>query len=138
MTVANLSKDQIDDQLKKAGVTPKKEVDVSFEDIDSFGNKESLRGMFKSIANYDKMLKERMTLINESLTAAIPFTRENLYLFCAYTGSGKSTVAANISWPLWRQQKKVLVISNEETDEDVLFRIACLEKGFSFNDYKKG
>jgi archaellum biogenesis ATPase FlaH len=137
-TVANLSKEQIDLQLKKAGVVTTKEVDISFEDINAFGSKDSLREMFKSAANYNKMLKERLTLINESLTAAIPFTRENLYLFCAYTGSGKSTVAANISYPLWKQQKKVLVISNEETQLDVIFRVACLEKGFSFNDYKKG
>src|ERR1035437_6400548 len=136
--MANLSKDQIDAQLKKAGVATKKEVDISFEDINSFGSKDSLREMFKSAANYNKMLRERLTLINDSLTAAIPFTRENLYLFCAYTGSGKSTVAANISFPLWKQKKKVLVISNEETQLDVIFRIACLEKGFSFNDYKKG
>lgn len=137
-TVANLSKEQIDAQLKKAGVTPKKEVEISFDDINSFGSKESLREMFKSAANYNKMLRERLTLINDSLTAAIPFTRENLYLFCAYTGSGKSTVAANISHPLWKQKKKVLVISNEETQLDVIFRIACLELGYSFNDYKKG
>ena len=137
-TVANLSKDQIDAQLKKAGVATTKEVNISFEDINSFGSKDSLREMFKSAANYNKMLRERLTLINDSLTAAIPFTRENLYLFCAYTGSGKSTVAANISFPLWKQKKKVLVISNEETKLDVIFRIACLEKGYSFNDYKKG
>lgn len=136
--MANLSREQIDAQLKKAGMTAAKEVDISFEDINSFGSNESLHKMFSSIANYNKMLSERLTLINESLTAAIPFTRENLYLFCAYTGSGKSTVAANISYPLWKQQKKVLVISNEETEADVIFRIACLEKGYSFNDYKKG
>jgi len=136
--MANLSKEQVDAQLKKAGITPKKDVDISFEDMNAFGSKESLRKMFHSIANYNKMLSERLTLINESLTAAIPFTRENLYLFCAYTGSGKSTVAANISYPLWKQQKKVLVISNEETETDVIFRVACLEKGYNFNDYKKG
>ena len=136
--MANLSKDQIDGQLKKAGVATKKEVNISFDDINTFGGKESLRKMFNNISNYNKMLSERLTLINDSLTAAIPFTRENLYLFCAYTGSGKSTVAANISYPLWKQRKKVLVISNEETDTDVIFRIACLEKGYNFNDYKKG
>ena len=136
--MAILSKEQMDAQLSKAGFTPKKEIDVKFSDIDSFGSKASLREMFQSAANYNKMLSERLTLVNESLTAAIPFTRENLYLFCAYTGSGKSTVAANISYPLWKQGKKVLVLSNEETKLDVIFRIACLEKGYNFNDFKKG
>jgi len=113
-------------------------IDLSFEDIDSFGDKESIMDMVRSVGAYNKMLDEKITLINAPLTASIPFTRENLYLFCAYTGSGKSTVAANISYPLWKEGKKILVISNEETQTDVLFRIGCLELGFNFNDYKKG
>ena len=84
------------------------------------------------------MLSEKITFINESLTMAIPFTRENLYLICAYTGNGKSTIAANISFPLYKQGKKVLVLSNEESKQDILFRISCLELGYNFNDYKKG
>ena len=136
--MATLSKEQIDAQLKKAGMATTDKVDVTFDEINDFGSRESLLKMYKNIAGYNKMLGERITLINDSLTAAIPFTRENLYLFCAYTGSGKSTVAANISYPLWKQGKKVLVVSNEETEQDVLLRIACLELGFNFNDYKKG
>jgi hypothetical protein len=136
--MATLSKEMQERLLKKAGVSASQDVEVSFDEIDSFGNRDSLMEMFKNVADYNKMLGERITLINDSLTAAIPFTRENLYLFCAYTGSGKSTVAANISYPLWMQQKKVLVITNEETKQDVLFRIACLHKGYSFNEWKKG
>src|SRR5271156_1933425 len=137
--MAILTKEQIDQQLKKAGVAPPdQDLNITFEDIDSFGDDKSLLDMFKSIAGYNKMLAERLTLVNDSLTDAIPFTRENLYLFCAYTGSGKSTVAANISYPLWKQEKKTLVISNEESKQDILFRVACLEIGLNFNDYKKG
>jgi hypothetical protein len=115
-----------------------KEIDMSFEDINSFGSKESIMDMVRSVGSYNKMLSEKITFINSPLTASIPFTRENLYLICAYTGSGKSTVAANISYPLWKEGKKILVISNEETQTDVLFRIGCLELGLNFNDYKKG
>lgn len=114
------------------------DVSVSFDEIDSFGNKESIKEMYTDIASYNRMIKERITFINPALTAAVPFTRENLYLICAYTGNGKSTIAANISRPLWKEKKKVLVIANEESKQDVLFRIACLELGYSFNDYKKG
>lgn len=113
-------------------------VDVSFDEIDSFGGKESIRGMFHNIANYNKMLKERITFINQDLSKVIPFTRENLYLMCAYSGNGKSTAAANISYPLWKEGKKTLVISNEEPEQDIIYRIACLELGYNFNDYKKG
>lgn len=136
--MATLTKEQQAQMLKKAGISMEEDISVSFDEIDNFGNRESLMEMFKNVADYNKMLGQKITLINDSLTAAIPFTRENLYLFCAYTGSGKSTVAANISYPLWKQNKKVLVISNEETKQDVLFRIACLDKGYSFNEWKKG
>jgi hypothetical protein len=136
--VATLTKEQLENQLRKAGIQPGEDLTGKFDNVDDFGNRESILDMYRKVGNYNKMLDERMTLINRSLTAAIPFTRENLYLFCAYTGSGKSTVAANISYPLWKQQKKILVVSNEETSQDICFRIACLEKGYNFNDWKKG
>jgi replicative DNA helicase len=133
-----LTNEQITAQLKLAGKGASQEVDISLGDIESFGDKDSMREMLTDIGKYKKMLSQRITLINDALSATIPFTRENLYLFCAYTGSGKSTVAANITFPLWKQQKKTLVISNEESKQDILFRIACLDLGLNFNDYKKG
>ena len=133
-----LTPEQMQAQLKLAGKGPVAEVDISLESIESFGDKDSMREMLTDIGKYKKMLSQRITLINDALSATIPFTRENLYLFCAYTGSGKSTVAANITYPLWLQGKKTLVISNEESKQDILFRIACLHLGLSFNDYKKG
>ncbi len=139
--MAKLTEQQQNAFLEKIGAKNSAEVEsfnVSFDDVNNFGDKESLKKMVRNIAKYNKMLDERITFVNDSLTATIPFTRENLYLMCAYTGSGKSTVAANISYPLWKQQKKVLVLSNEESEQDVLFRIACLELGLNFNEYKKG
>ena len=125
-------------QLKLAGKGPAAEVDITLDSIESFGDKASMREMITDIGKYKKMLAERITFINDAMSATIPFTRENLYLMCAYTGSGKSTVAANISHPLWKQGKKTLVISNEESKQDIMFRIACLDLGLNFNDYKKG
>lgn len=139
-----LTDEEIVKQLKATPSTPKQvkqehvDINVSLEEVESFGDKESITKMYKDIASYNKMLKEKITFINPALSAAIPFTRENLYLICAYTGNGKSTIAANISHPLWKEGKKTLVISNEEPDQDVMYRIACLELGYNFNDYKKG
>jgi len=113
-------------------------IDVSLDELDSFGDKESIKEMYESVASYNRMLGEKITFINKALTAAIPFTRENLYLMCGYSGNGKSTIAANISHPLWKEGKKTLVISNEEPKQDIIYRIACLELGYNFNDYKKG
>jgi len=115
-----------------------RDISVSLDEIDSFGDKKSILEMFDNIKQYNRMLKERITFINPHLTKLIPFTRENLYLMCAYTGNGKSTIAANISYPLWQQGKKVLVIANEESKSDVLYRIACLHLGYNFNSWKKG
>lgn len=136
-----LTAEQIDLILKKNGQATSEEtsaLDVSLDEVNSFGNKDSMKEMFTDIAGYNKMLKESITFVNDPLTAVIPFTRENLYLICAYSGNGKSTIAANISYPLWKQGKKVLVISNEEPKQDILFRIGCLDLGLNFNDYKKG
>jgi len=136
MATQRLNDDMIKAILGKG--KPDADLSVSLDEVDSFGNMDSVKEMFVDIGKYDQMLRERMVFINTALTAAIPFTRENLYLICAYTGNGKSTVAANISYPLWKQGKKILVLSNEEGKQDVLFRIGCLELGLNFNDYKKG
>lgn len=133
--IANL---RSSDNKSFSGSTNAKDYAISDDDIDSFGNYDSLKKMLNNVKAYNTMLDQKITLINDQLTAAIPFTRENLYLFCAFTGSGKSTVAANITHPLWKQGKRTLVISNEESEQDVIFRIACLELGLNFNDYKKG
>lgn len=130
-----LSPEQKLEQLKL--LKSNKDVNISLDEIESFGDKSSLKEMFVDIDKYRKMLKEQIVFVNDALSSAIPFTRENLYLMCAYTGSGKSTAAANITYPLWKQQKKTLVISNEEPKQDILFRIACLELKMNFNDYKK-
>ena len=136
--MATISKEEQVQLMKRAGVSEPVDVSISFDEINKFGDKESFIENVKSISNYEKILKQRITLINKSLTAAIPFTKESLYLFCAVSGSGKSTIAANISFPLWKQEKTILVVSNEETSHDILMRIAALDLGLDFNKYKKG
>jgi len=139
--MTRLSDDAINSILKKSGHATEQErtaLDVSLVEVEKLGDKESMREIFTNIAKYNRMINERITFVNDALTAAIPFTRENLYLICAYSGNGKSTIAANVSYPLWKQGKKTLIISTEEPTQDILFRIACLELGFNFNDYKKG
>jgi len=64
-------------------------MDITYDEIDSLGSKEDVIAMFKNIARYNAMLKERITFINATITAAVPFTKENLYLICGYSGNGK-------------------------------------------------
>lgn len=78
--------------VKIENLLDKKKIDrhvVTLESIESFGNEESLRAMLRNIKSYSAALKQRITLINNSLTAAVPFARDNLYLFCGYSGHGK-------------------------------------------------
>jgi len=135
--MAKTASDAINRALHGAAKAAPK-MDISYDDIDNLGSKEDVMSMIKNIARYNAMLKERITFINKTITAAIPFTKENLYLICGYSGNGKSTIAANVSYPLWQEGKKSLVITNEESKEDVYFRIACLHLGYNFNEYKKG
>lgn len=142
--MSKLTPEQITNALnpkpKQADVSPDDEMNlnISLEDVNSFGDKESIKTMYDSVKSYNQMLGEKITFVNEALTAAVPFTRENLYLMCGYSGNGKSTIAANISYALYKDKKKTLVISNEEPMQDIIYRIACLEIGYNFNDYKKG
>jgi replicative DNA helicase len=137
MTILN--EQQVSEILSRNKVkTDNVNCDITLDQIESFSNKDNIKKMYQDIVKYNKMLDEKITFVNEDLTNVIPFTRENLYLMCAYTGSGKSTVAANITFPLWKQGKKCLVVTNEEPQQDVMYRIACLELGYNFNAYKKG
>lgn len=67
----------------------KENLKISQDDITNISSKETILGMFRKIKSYRDMLEERMTFITKELTGTIPFTKENLYLICAYSGSGK-------------------------------------------------
>jgi KaiC/GvpD/RAD55 family RecA-like ATPase len=130
-----------DMMLQKAGLgtsSKMKAMEVSLDEVRDFGNVDTLTDVVSGIARHNAALKQRAILINESLTKAIPLVRENLYIFAAYTGSGKSSTAANITYPLWQQGKKTLIISNEETRSDIYARIACLHAGIDFKRVKQG
>lgn len=61
----------------------------------------------------------------------------SLALIAAATGTGKSTLTANIAYGLLRSGKRVLIIANEEKRTDVAARISCLQLDVSIHDYKR-
>jgi replicative DNA helicase len=97
---------------------------------------EKIKEVYQKIARNRKVLAEKMIFINEGLTAVIPFARGSLYLLGGVSGHGKSTTAANVSYPLWKLGKKVLVLANEEEEQNVYARIACLDLGLDFNSWR--
>ena len=60
------------------------------------------------------------------LNYVIPFFPKNLILLGAVSGEGKSTCAANIAYSQLIQGKKVLIVTNEESSEDTITRVASL------------
>ena len=139
--MSKLSQVEQDALLSKAGLGTSSKLaamEATVDELRNLASPEKLRSVVASIARHNTMLKQRLTLINDSLTKTIPLVRENLYIFAAYTGSGKSSTAANISLPLWKQGRKVFVISNEESTAHIWARIACLESGVDFEQVMNG
>ena len=66
---------------------------------------------------------------------------QGLVLVGGVSGQGKSTTAANIVAGFLANsddKKKAIVITNEETSEAVINRVACIQLGYSFFELQKG
>lgn len=72
--------------------------------------------------------KKKMRLLGEvpELSELLPFYSGELFLVGARTGTGKSTFALNVAYSLLLQNKRPLVITNEEDSVDYLNRMAGL------------
>lgn len=71
---------------------------------------------------------KKMQLIHglPELSVPIPFYAGEMILIGARTGTGKTTACVNIAYSMIRQGKKPVVITNEESAEDFLNRLAAL------------
>ena len=71
---------------------------------------------------------KKMHLIHglPELSVPIPFYAGEMILMGARTGTGKTTACVNIAYSMIRQGKKPIVITNEESAEDFLNRLAAL------------
>jgi len=81
---------------------------------------------------------KKLININEEVTKSVPIVRGKVYVVASYSGGCKTTTCTNIADPLLKQNEKVLWITNEHSEEDIVMRIACLREGLNFNDYLKG
>lgn len=72
--------------------------------------------------------KKKMKLIEAvpKLSNHVPFYATELILIGARTGTGKTTACVNIAYSMIKQGKKPIVITNEESAEDFLGRLASL------------
>jgi hypothetical protein len=75
--------------------------------------------------------------LNEHFRDMVPYFSRNLILLGARSGQGKSTIAGNLSFHTIKQNKNVLVLTNEEIDSDVYNRVTCLVKGWGYTNHRK-
>lgn len=80
--------------------------------------------------------KKAITFVNETISKDLIAAPGSLIVIASMTGNGKSTLTAKICDTLISENKKVLVLSNEEKEQDVRARVSCLRTGISFGDYK--
>lgn len=90
----------------------------------------------------DRMLKDiedrenAVTFINKSISKHFVAAPGSLIVIPSMTNNGKSTLTAAITQALVNEDKRVLVLSNEEKEPDVRARVSCLRTNISFGDYK--
>lgn len=77
-----------------------------------------------------------ITFLFDDMDDYVQLAPGSLALICAATGTGKSTLTANVAYSLLRQGKRVLIIANEEKRTDVAARISCLQLDVNIHKYK--
>lgn len=116
----------------------KKEIDKISKIQDSLQNEDLTTRTF----DRNKMLKDiedrknSVIFLNEKISKHFIAAPGSLIVIPSMTNNGKSTLTAHIAEAMINKNKKVLILSNEEKEEDVRARISCLRTKVSFGDYK--
>lgn len=80
--------------------------------------------------------KNAVTFFSEKVSRDFVAAPGSLIVIPSMTNNGKSTLTAHIAEALVNENKRVLILSNEEKEEDVRARVSCLRTKTSFGDYK--
>jgi len=135
----------IDENKKISAEIQNKKLKIQKEEIDRITNiQEELENDSLSDRKFNKerMLKDiedrkkAVVFVNRKISEHFIAAPRSLMLVPSMTNNGKSTLTAHIAEALINDNKRVLVLSNEETEEDVLARVSCLRTKISFGDYK--
>jgi len=88
--------------------------------------------MYQDVKDRDKAIDFLFPETNSSIILA----PASVVLMCAPTNNGKSTLCASLGESLVSQNKRVLILANEEVESDVRARVSCIRTGISFAGYK--
>jgi hypothetical protein len=96
---------------------------------------EYYENLVKENDEYMELARTAPCFLNEGFLDKVPFFAKNLILIGAKSGQGKSTLVSNLAFLTVKQNKKVLVITNEERVTDVFNRITCLIRGWRYANH---
>ena len=116
--------------IKELAESEKIQQEIEKEDLTN--RKFNREGMKKDIQDRKNAVK----FFSESLSKDLIAAPGSLILIASMTNNGKSTFTAHIAETLIDENKKVLILSNEEKEQDVRARVSCLRTNVSFGDYK--
>lgn len=144
----NSTQEDIDEVFRKKRIIEKFHVEEKFNKLQKRVNKshrlknvnvDTIPENFHELLDQsDEQIKtsiyNRLPFITPKLTELVPLFSPSLILIGASTGNGKTTVASNIVHSLLKEDKRSLVISNEELEVNIFNRVACLELGLDINN----
>jgi replicative DNA helicase len=82
-----------------------------------------------------RLIKQSVPFISDKLGRLVPQIPGQVTMVGAISGTGKSTTVAAIAHRNFLLGKRTLIISNEESKQSAMARVACIEAEVSFNDY---
>lgn len=96
---------------------------------------ETVSKIKEGIGSYFRHAKKSQIFLNDHFKGKVPMFARNLIFVGGESGTGKSTIVANLTLSAISQTtcKKVLVITNEEHTTDVYNRITCLIKQWNYS-----
>lgn len=130
-------------ELRKARVEVQHEkLNQQIKELEGFksfqigATKERVENLKSQNREYIDLAKKASVFLKiDDFKGLVPLFPRNLILVGAESGHGKSTLTANMAFQFLAQNKKVLIITNEEHPTDVLNRIICLIKGWAYHDH---
>jgi KaiC/GvpD/RAD55 family RecA-like ATPase len=104
-----------------------------------FGDDDYVNNITESMEEYFVLARNAPVFINNQFKGVMPFFGRNLILLGALTGEGKTTLTSNLCLQTIKQsadRNKVVVITNEESKDDVYNRVTSLIKGWAYTDHQ--